>query len=54
MKIVKTNTILKHLVYNLCHMENTYPDTYQTGKARKQNLRREGRVIDELKRKHEC
>ena len=35
-------------------MENTYPDTYQTGKGRKQNLRREGPVIDELKRKHEC
>ena len=54
MKIVKTNTTLKHLVYNLCHMENTYPGTNQTGKARKQNLRREAPVIDELKRKHEC
>ena len=54
MRIAKTNAILKRPVNKLCPMENTCPDTKQTDKARKQNLRREAPVIGELKRKYKC
>ena len=52
-KNAKTNTILKLPINKLFTDENTY-DTYQTGKTRHQNLRREAAVIGKPTRKYEC
>ena len=51
-RIAKTNTILKLPVNKSFPIKNTYQDTEQTSKARKQKLRQEAAVIAELKRKH--
>ena len=52
-RIVKTNTMLKRPVNNLFTVENTYPDTNQTDKAREQKFRREAAVVGKQKRKYE-
>ena len=49
-KISNTNTVLKRPLNKLFTVENTYHDSNQTGKARKQKLWREAIVIGELKR----
>ena len=54
MRIAKTNTTLKCPVNKPFTIENTYHDTNQTDKARKQKLRQEAAVSDGLKRKYEC
>ena len=53
MRIKKVN-ILKSPVKRLFPTEYTYHDTNQTDKARKQKLRQEAAVIDQLKRKYDC
>ena len=53
-RIATTNTILKPSVNKLFAVENTYHDTNQTDKARKQKLRWEAAVIGEQKRTYEC
>ena len=50
----KANAILQSPVNELFLTEYTYHDTNQTGKARKEKLRREAAVIGELKRKYDC
>ena len=53
-RIKKANAILKRPVNKLFLTEYTYHDTNQTDKARKQKLRQEAAVIDQLKRKYDC
>ena len=53
-RIKKPNAILKRPVNKLFLTEYTYHDTNQTDKARKQKLRQEAAVIDQLKRKYDC
>ena len=45
--------MLKRPVNNLFTVENTYPDTNQTDKAREQKFRREAAVVGKQKRKYE-
>ena len=53
-RMTKTNTIFKRHVNKLFRVTNTYHDTDQKDKVKKQKLRREAAVIGELKIKHEC
>ena len=52
--MAKTNIIFKRHVNKLFRVTNTYHDTDQKDKVKKQKLRREAAVIGELKIKHEC
>ena len=53
-RMAKTNKIFKRHVNKLFTVTNTYHDTDQKDKVKKQKLRREAAVIGELKIKHEC
>ena len=52
--MAKTNIIFKRHVNKLFRVTNTYHDTDQKDKGKKQKLRREAAVIGELKIKYEC
>ena len=54
MRTEKANTIFKRSVNKLFSTEYTYHDTKQTDNARKQKLRQEAALFDELKRKYDC
>ena len=51
MRIAKTNTILKHPINKIFTIENTYHDSNQTCKLRKQKSWQEATRIGELKKK---
>ena len=53
-RIKKANAVLKRPANRLSPTEYTYHDTNQRDKARKQKLKREAAVIDELKRQYDC
>ena len=53
-RIKKANAVLKRPANRLSPNEYTYHDTNQRDKARKQKLKREAAVIDELKRQYDC
>ena len=53
-RIKKANAVLKRPANRLSPTEYTYHDTNQRDEARKQKLKREAAVIDELKRQYDC